>query len=130
MLYYNYYRFSSYIVPFIKYNNPYKIWKNSIYTKKFLKLQPIEIINTSNNQNINVDKKDLIDIYIIAFNKPFLIEAQIHYLKKNLKDDYRLNIMDNSTIKSESDKIKKICINNMCNYVKLPKNNLQQSHSH
>jgi hypothetical protein len=98
--------------------------KNHICSKKFLKLKPIEIIS---NKKSN---KDLLDLYIIAFNKPFLIEAQIHYLEKNLKDNYCLNIMDNSTIKTEADKIKKICIDNKCNYVKLPKNHLEQSHSH
>ena len=124
MLYYNYYRFSSYIIPFLKYNNPIKLIKNRIFSKRYLKLKPIEIIKPHS------PRKGEIDIYIIAFNKHFLIESQIYFLKKNLLDEYVLNVMDNSSDMTASNEIKNICINNNCNYVRLPMNKLEQSHSH
>ena len=72
----------------------------------------------------------MILIYIIAFNKPELIEEQILFLKKYLVDNYRLLIVDNSNILSKSLEIERICDNNMVSYIKLPMNKLTASHSH
>ncbi len=107
---------------FIFNNSPIRIIKNKIFTRKFMNtpLQKFHLV---------VFNSDL-DIYIIAFNKPSLIEDQIQLLKKNLKDNYRLIIIDNSNKTEESQKIENICRNNNTSYFKLPENKLTASHSH
>jgi hypothetical protein len=114
------YHFFSYLIKFIKNNNPIKILKIWQYKRIFLRTPPRKVIILS-------DESEL-DIYVIAFNKPKLIEAQIKFLKENLKDKYRLIVVDNSN--RCTDEIEEICKNNKVSYIKLPANKLEHSHSH
>ncbi len=114
------YNFFNYFTKFVNNNNPVRIFNNWKNRKEFMWKMPIECI---------IKEWDFdLDVYIIAFNKPDLIKAQIDFLKTHLLDKYRLIIIDNSNIKS--DELRQICISNDISYVKLPKNKLEHSHSH
>lgn len=110
------------IISFIKNNSPIRLLKNKIFGYKFLKQNPRYVFLHNNESDI--------DIYIVAFNKPQLIEKQITLLKKNLLDKYNLIIADNSNDEKCAKKIKDICIKNKVNYIRLPENKLKGSHSH
>ena len=81
-------------------------------------------------KSVFIKKYSELDLYIIAFNNADLVFNQIFFLKKNLKDNYRLIIIDNSNNYSKSQEIENICIKNKTSYVKLPENKLKSSYSH
>jgi len=114
------YNFLNYFTKFIINNNPVRIFNNWKNRREFMRKLPIESLIKEWNFDI--------DIYILAFNKPDLIKAQIAFLKKHLLDKYRLIIVDNSNVKS--DVVRQVCISNDVSYVKLPNNKLEHSHSH
>lgn len=107
---------------FIKNISPINSIKRKFYVNRFLntKLEESNIINSFSE----------IDIYIVAFNWPELIEYQILSLKKNLIDKYRLIIVDNSNNTIKSSEIKGICNKYKISYIKLPDNKLFSSYSH
>jgi hypothetical protein len=112
----------NYLWIFIKNNNPITKIKHYFYKNKFMNKKLIRSKIYKNNWDI--------DIYIISFNRPELIENQIYFLNKNLNDNFRIIIVDNSNIESKSKEIEEICNNNKVSYIKLPKNKLKASHSH
>lgn len=116
------YEFWKYFWRFLKNNNPY-IWVKYFFNKKNFMKQNLEKVKI-------YDGLFDIDIYIIAFNKPELITKQMYFLKKNLKDNYRLIIADNSNNESSAKQIESICEINKISYIRLPKNKLNASHSH
>ena len=107
---------------FLNNNSPIKLFQNRKISKKFIQF-PLQ-----KKYWINVDSE--IDIYIVAFNQPSLIEEQIFFLQKFCLDKYRLIIVDNSNDNKQSQKIEGICIKNKTNYIKLPENKLKASYSH
>jgi len=110
------------ILYFIKNNSPYRIIQNKKFSDKFLTMKPVK--------SVFIKKYSELDLYIIAFNNADLVFNQIFFLKKNLKDNYRLIIIDNSNNYSKSQEIENICIKNKTSYVKLPENKLKSSYSH
>lgn len=61
-------------------------------------------------------------LFTVAFNTPLLIQYQIEYIKKNLKDeDYQLVVADNSTTDIYRKEIRKICEDNGIEYIPIPK---------
>lgn len=110
------------IISFVKNNSPVQKIKNYFFWKKFL--------NQATIKCKIIDSESDLDIYIIAFNNADLIFNQIFFLKRNLKDKYRLIIIDNSNNTSKSQEIENICTKNKTSYVKLPENRLKASHSH
>lgn len=57
----------------------------------------------------------------VAFNTPILIQYQIEYIKKYLKDeDYQLIVADNSTSSKYRKEIRNICDNSDIEYIPIP----------
>lgn len=75
------------------------------------------------------DKKDL-EIYTVAFNNWQIIELLSILIKKNLIDEHKFIVVDNSNEPQTSEKIKNICIQHWHWYIKLPPNTLYCSQSH
>jgi hypothetical protein len=70
------------------------------------------------------------EIYTVAFNNDRVIDYQIKFMRKNLKDEHLHIIVDNSSDNEISEKIRKICIEQDTMYIRLPENNLFTSQSH
>lgn len=64
----------------------------------------------------------MLDLVTIAYNNEAVIEWQIKFIKKNLKDKYTYTVADNSSSAETAQKIKTICLNNNVGYIRLPKN--------
>ena len=116
------YDFFKYFWTFLKNNNPIRQIKNRLIKITFIKKAPLIL-------DIKGWSYD-IDIYIVAFNKPELIELQINILRRYLTDNYRLLVIDNSNNSVKSNEIMNICHSYEVSYVKLPVNRLRGSHSH
>lgn len=67
--------------------------------------------------DFNVQRE--IDIYVVAFNKSELIEKQIKFLKKFLAPNFTHIVIDNSFEKTESEKIRAICVEHDVSYFKV-----------
>lgn len=74
-----------------------------------------------------------IEIYSILFNNKSFIEYQAKTFKKFLKEDFNLNIVDNSN-NNTSDEIENLCFKNQLKYIRINNNpfhgNPSFSHSH
>ena len=119
------YDFFKYLPTFIRNNNPIKYLSNRITWNKFLNKPPIDVSLYSDTEVVDIE------IYVVAFNNPQLIENHILYLNKNCLDKYKLIIADNSSDPWASKEIKELCKKNRIDYIKLPKNKkLELSRSH
>lgn len=107
---------------FLRNNSPIRKIKNKLVSNQFLQTPITKSKIIKNNPDL--------DIYVVAFNNAKLIEAQNYFLKKNLKDKFRLIIVDNSNDSNKSKEIENFCLDNQISYIKLPKNKLYSSYSH
>ncbi|MEF2175430.1 MAG: hypothetical protein V3575_03065 [Candidatus Absconditabacteria bacterium] len=107
---------------FIINNHPIKIYKRNKFKKEFLIKKPIEELNMK-------EIKDF-EIYTVAFNNWQVIEFLSILIKKNLIDEHKFIVVDNSDDKDASNKIKSISIEHGHGYIKLAENKLYSSQSH
>lgn len=98
-------------------------WFTLVQKPRNVQNLPIEIVNRERH----------VDIFVVAFNKPELLEYQYQLIKKNIIDDYTYIVVDNSTDKEMRRKIETFCRENGIAYISLPKNFLNKiggSYSH
>jgi hypothetical protein len=80
-----------------------------------------------NCNNQSIENQYELDLITVAFNKVSLIENQIKFLQKNLKDSYFFTVADNSNDPQASEEIRQICISNKVGYIKLFPNPWKQA---
>ncbi len=65
-----------------------------------------------------------LDVVVIAFNNPFVIEQQIHFMRRNMAAPYKYIVVDNSSDKGQRGKIRDVCTRYGADYVSMPPNRL------
>lgn len=61
----------------------------------------------------------MIALATVAFNHPRLVSEQIRLLWKNLEDEFRLTVFDNSSLPSAADEIERVCAAGGVGYLRL-----------
>jgi hypothetical protein len=75
------------------------------------------------NCHVNDLKSEkILDIASIAFNNETVIQHQIKLLEQKLADPYQLTIIDNSSDRQKSNKIRDVCVKCESPYIRLPQN--------
>ena len=99
-------------------------------------IRRLELIRDSNYIKKSFDirslsDKDILDVVIIGFNNSEVIKVNIDLLKKNLKCNFCISVLDNSNRRKFRKKIKDVAEKEKVNYISLPYNYRKQpSYSH
>lgn len=67
-------------------------------------------------------KENVVDLVVIAFNRPDLIELQNQFLRKNFKNPFTYTVADNSIDPKAQEVIRSYCLRNNIPYLRLPSN--------
>jgi hypothetical protein len=71
--------------------------------------------------NARLGDRSHLDVVTIAFNNSEVVAHQIRLLRKNLKDPFHYTVADNSSDRTSSGEIERVCTEEAVPYIRLPR---------
>jgi hypothetical protein len=99
--------------------------------RKSFQARPLKKLAHANSSDQPLDRSDILDLVVIAFDTPWTIRYQIKLLRKYLIDPYAYTVCDNSRDEEAAFEIAALCREEEVGYIRLRSNPaLDSSESH